>query len=328
MSSEILAINDLRVTFPGADGSDLVAVDGVSLSVRAGEVVGIAGESGSGKTLTALSALGLLPRGTRTQGTVLVDGADVLSLGRRELRDLRGGSVAMVFQDPMAALHPMLTVERQLTEHVRFHKGLNRRAARTRATELLEQVRIPDPSRTLRAYPHQFSGGMRQRIAIAMALACDPKLLMADEPTTALDVTVQAGVLRLLDQLRREEGLAVVVITHDLGVLSAIADRVLVMYAGRAVEVGTVGNVLGEPRHPYTTGLLAALPHPDRGESRPTPIAGIPPRLGQIPGGCAFHPRCPAAVAACSDTRPALISIGDDRGLACAVDPYRKDLAP
>lgn len=327
MSTDILSISDLRVTFPGADGSDLVAVDGVSLSVKAGEVLGIAGESGSGKTLTALSALGLLPRGTRTEGTVLVDGADVLSMGPKELRNLRGNSVAMVFQDPMAALHPMLTVERQLTEHVRFHKGLNRRAARARATELLEQVRIPDPSRTLRAYPHQFSGGMRQRIAIAMALACSPKLLLADEPTTALDVTVQAGVLRLLDQLRREENLGVVVITHDLGVLSAISDRVTVMYAGRAVEEGSVGDVLGNPRHPYTRGLLAALPHPDQGDAPPTPIAGIPPRLGAVPSGCAFHPRCTAAVEACSEKRQVLLSIGGGRSLACAVDPYVEKVA-
>lgn len=327
MTADLLSISDLRIAFPGPGSEDRLAVDGVSLSVKAGEILGIAGESGSGKTLTALSALGLLPHGTRTEGKVLVDGTDVLSLRPRELRSLRGNSVAMVFQDPMAALHPMLTVEKQLTEHVRFHQGLNRRAARTRATELLEQVRIPDPSRTLGAYPHQFSGGMRQRIAIAMALACRPKLLLADEPTTALDVTVQAGVLRLLDQLRREEDLGVVVITHDLGVLSAIADRVVVMYAGRAVEEGPVSEVLGRPRHPYTRGLLAALPHPDDADAPITPIAGVPPRLGAIPPGCAFHPRCTMAVESCSEIRPVPVSIGDKRTLACTVDPYANEAA-
>jgi oligopeptide transport system ATP-binding protein len=260
----LLELADLRVRLPRHDGWRAV-VDGVSLAVDAGEVLGIAGESGSGKTMTALALLGLLPHGARTEGSARFDGRELVGADDRELRAVRGREIAMVFQDPATALHPMLPVQTLVTEHARHHLGLDKRSARARALELLEQVRIPDPERALRAYPHELSGGMRQRVAIAAALACGPKLLLADEPTTALDVTVQAGILRLLDRLRKEEGLAVVVITHDLGVISALADRVVVMRDGVVVESGPTATVLTEPGHAYTRTLLDALPPAHRG---------------------------------------------------------------
>jgi oligopeptide/dipeptide ABC transporter ATP-binding protein len=240
------------------------------------------------------------------------------------LRDVRGREIAVVFQDPMTSLHPMLSVGRQLTEHVRHHLGLSAKAAQARAADLLDQVRIPDPAGALRRYPHQFSGGMRQRIAIAMALGCEPRLLVADEPTTALDVTVQAGILRLLDRLRAESDLSVILITHDLGVLSSVADRLYIYYAGRVVESGTTGEVMRTPRHPYTQGLLRALPRPDDAEPKLTPIPGTPPSLGAVPGGCAFHPRCGYAVPACATDRPELAVLASGRASACPVDPLRQ----
>ena len=313
----ILRARELRVTLPG----DLHAVDGVDLELRRGEILGVAGESGSGKTMTALTLFGLLPHGARTSGSLEFAGQDVLRLAAKQQQALRGKRIAMVFQDPMTSLHPMLTVAKQVTEHLRVHTGLGRKAALARAAELLEQVRIPDPTRTLKSYPHQFSGGMRQRVAIAIALACNPELLVADEPTTALDVTVQAGILRLLDRLRREEGLSIMLITHDLGVMSSLADRIAVMYAGRIVETGTTAEVLGSPRHPYTRGLLAALPHPEAGDRPLTPIGGSPPAIDDRPPGCAFHPRCAFAVDSCAVDLPLLTAIGPGRSLACPVDP-------
>jgi oligopeptide/dipeptide ABC transporter ATP-binding protein len=228
----------------------------------------------------------------------------------------------MVFQDPLTSLHPMLSVGKQLTEHVRRHLGVGKRDAERQAISALEEVRIPDPASALRAFPHQFSGGMRQRIAIAIALACRPKLLIADEPTTALDVTVQAGILRLLDRLRKENDLSVILITHDLGVMSAIADRVSIFYAGRVVEAGLREEVLRTPRHPYTRALLDALPHPEAGEDKPlVAIGGAPPSPGAIPLGCAFHPRCAYAVETCRVEVPPLVPKGD-RLLACPPDPF------
>jgi oligopeptide/dipeptide ABC transporter ATP-binding protein len=228
----------------------------------------------------------------------------------------------MVFQDPFTSLHPMLTVGKQLTDHMRLHLGLGGKAAERRAVELLEEVRLPDPHAALHRYPHQFSGGMRQRIAIAVALACRPKLLIADEPTTALDVTVQAGILRLLDRLRREHDLGVILITHDLGVLSSIADRVAIFYAGRVVELGAREDVLQRPRHPYTRALLDALPHPESAKERDlVAIEGTPPTPGRIPSGCPFHPRCRYAIDVCSTADPPLEPVGA-RKLACHVDPF------
>jgi oligopeptide/dipeptide ABC transporter ATP-binding protein len=300
----------------------LTIVDGVDYRVERGEVFGVAGESGSGKTISMLALLGLLPDGASVEGRVRFDDRDLLALSTTRRREIAGRDLAMVFQDPMTSLHPMLSVGRQLTEHVRLHLGFDRRAAEQRALELLDEVRIPDGREALRAYPHQFSGGMRQRIAIAIALACRPKLLIADEPTTALDVTVQAGILRLLDRLRRENDLAVVLITHDLGVMSAIADRVSIFYAGRVVEAGPRQDVLRRPRHPYTQALLDALPHPEAArDERLVAIPGSPPSPGNIPGGCAFNPRCSYAREDCRVHVPPLVPAGG-RDLACPVDPF------
>jgi oligopeptide transport system ATP-binding protein len=316
----LLEVEGLRVRLPTAGGLVLV-VDRVDYAVEPGEVFGIAGESGSGKTVSMLALLGLLPDGAVVEGAARFGGRDLLRLPRKRLREISGRELAMVFQDPLTSLHPMLSVGRQLTDHARRHLRLGPRAAERRAVELLEEVRIPDPERARRAYPHQFSGGMRQRIAIAIALACRPKLLIADEPTTALDVTVQAGILRLLDRLRRENELAVVLITHDLGVMSSIADRVSIFYAGRVVESGPRDAVLQRPRHPYTRALLDALPHPEALRDEPlVAIAGAPPSPGRIPPGCAFHPRCPYALEACRHEVPGLAEV-NGRRLACPVDP-------
>jgi oligopeptide/dipeptide ABC transporter ATP-binding protein len=294
---------------------------GVDLRLAPGRVHGLAGESGSGKTMTGLAVLGLLPHGARASGAVRLGERDLLAMPPKELNRVRGGEIAMVFQDPATSLHPMLTVGKQLTEHMRHHLGLGRAEARARAVELLAKVRIPGPAEAFGRFPHQFSGGMRQRIAIAVALACRPRLLIADEPTTALDVTVQAGIIRLLDRLRREQGLSIVLITHDLGVLSSIADRVAVFYAGRVVELGPRADVLGHPRHPYTRGLLDALPHPEAAERPLVAIPGSPPAPSAIPPGCPFHPRCAYAEPVSRERVPELRPV-DGRLLACHVDPF------
>jgi oligopeptide transport system ATP-binding protein len=317
----VLEVEGLRVRLPTPTGFATV-VDGVDYRVEPAQVFGVAGESGSGKTMSMLALLGLLPPGAVVEGRASFGGKDLLRLRGRELRAISGRDIGMVFQDPMTSLHPMLSVGRQLTEHVRRHLGLGQRAATQRASNLLEQVRIPDPSSALHAYPHQFSGGMRQRIAIAIALACGPRLLIADEPTTALDVTVQAGILRLLDSLRREYELSVVLITHDLAVMSSIADRVSIFYAGRVVESGARGDVLRKPRHPYTRALLDALPHPEVARDTPlVAIKGTPPSPQQIPAGCPYHPRCSFAIDVCTTQDPPLAAV-DGRRLACHVDPF------
>jgi len=318
----LLEVRDLTIDLPGHGGAIRI-VDHVDLDVTPGRVLGIAGESGSGKTMTALALLGLLPHGAITGGSARFGDRELLRLSKREWRDVRGDDIAVVFQDPMTALHPMLTVERQLTEHVRRHLGVGRREARERAIDLLRKVQLPDPEGALGNHPHQFSGGMRQRIAIAMALACDPKLLIADEPTTALDVTVQAGILRLLKQLCDDEGLAVIVVTHDLGVMSTVSDELSVFYAGRVVEHGPTAALLRDPRHPYTRGLLDSLPDPTRPDEPLTPIEGAPATPANRPPGCALHPRCAHAVASCAGDVPPLLDIGDGRRLACPPDPLR-----
>ncbi|MGH3077154.1 MAG: ABC transporter ATP-binding protein [Gaiellaceae bacterium] len=317
----ILEVERLRVSLPTPDGPATV-VDGIDYRIEPGEVFGIAGESGSGKTMSVLALMGLLPQDATVEGRALFEGQDLLRLPPSKLRRICGRELAMVFQDPMTSLHPMLSIGTQLTEHVRLHLGLGRRGAAELAVEALRDVRIPDPESALQAFPHQFSGGMRQRIAIAVALACRPKLLVADEPTTALDVTVQAGIIRLLDRLRHESGLTIVLITHDLGVLSSIADRVAVFYAGRIVEAGARSGVLGHPRHPYTRGLLDALPHPEAAATPLIAIQGAPPTPRRIPPGCAFHPRCGYAQASCREAIPPLVPV-NGRALACPVDPLR-----
>lgn len=317
--STLLQVEGLRVRLPTPAGPATV-VDGIDYRVEPGEVFGIAGESGSGKTMSVLALMGLLPPRAAVEGHAVFEGRDLLHLSPRDLRRICGRELAMVFQDPMTSLHPMLSVGTQLTEHVRRHLRLSRRDAAERALELLREVRIPDPDSAVHAFPHQFSGGMRQRIAIAVALACRPTLLVADEPTTALDVTVQAGIIRLLDRLRNESGLTIVLITHDLGVLSAIADRVAVFYAGRVVEAGSRADVLSRPRHPYTRGLLDALPHPEAAAAPLVAIPGAPPAPRLVPPGCAFHPRCRHARDSCREAVPPLVPV-NGRELACPVDP-------
>lgn len=318
----LLEVDHMRVSLRGEHGP-IKIVDGISFAVEPGEIFGVAGESGSGKTMATLALLRLLPRNSVVEGRAMFHGTDLLRLRDRALRAQRGNELSMVFQDPMTALHPMLNIERQLTDHVKSHLKVRKRAARARAIELLEEVRIPDPERALSSYPHQFSGGMRQRIAIAIALACHPSLLIADEPTTALDVTVQAGIIDLLARLRRDHGLAVILITHDLGVMSAIADRLTIFYAGRVVETGPTADVIRSPRHPYTRGLLSALPHPEATDRRPlVPIPGVPATPQRRPDGCAFNPRCHHATDVCRTTLPPLVEIGDGRRHACLLDPY------
>jgi oligopeptide/dipeptide ABC transporter ATP-binding protein len=324
MTAPLLSVRGLRVRLATASGP-VTVVDGIDYDVAHGEVFGIAGESGSGKTISVLALLDLLPDGAAVEGTAMFDGVDLLRLGPRAMRDVRGQQIAMVFQDPMTSLHPMMSIGLQITEHIRFHLGVSAAAARARAVELLSEVRIPDAAGALNAYPHQFSGGMRQRIAIAIALACGPRILIADEPTTALDVTVQAGILRLLDRLRRQSQLSVILITHDLGVMSSIADELMVMYAGRVAESGPTASVLGTPRHPYTAGLLAALPHPEALEDTPlVSIGGSPPSPQARPGGCPFHPRCAYALPSCATDVPRLSAVDGStaRRLACPPDPF------
>ncbi|MFF3273103.1 dipeptide ABC transporter ATP-binding protein [Streptomyces chrestomyceticus] len=299
-----LQVTDLHVTFPGEHGP-VHAVRGLSYAVRPGEVLGIVGESGSGKSAAAQAVLGLLPDGTAVRGSVELDGRELLGLGDAALSRIRGNGISMVFQDPLSALTPVYSIGSQLVEALRVHQDLSRKAARDRAVELLALVGIPDPRRRADAFPHEFSGGMRQRAVIAMAIANDPRVIVADEPTTALDVTVQAQILDVLRTAREVTGAAIVLITHDLGVVAGFADRVQVMYAGRPVEAGTVDAIYYRPRMPYTIGLLGATPRLDGPTGVPlTPVHGAPPSLTALPPGCPFAPRCPVAVPQCHETEP------------------------
>jgi oligopeptide transport system ATP-binding protein len=312
----VLSVRELVVEFATADGV-VSAVNGVGFDLAAGETLAILGESGSGKSVTAQAVMGLIERpGRVVGGAVRFEGRDLLAASAEERRRVRGSGLAMVFQDPLSALNPVWSVGFQIGELFRVHRGLSRRESRRRAVELLERVRIPAAAQRVGEYPHQFSGGMRQRVMIAMALALDPKVLIADEPTTALDVTVQAQILELLDDLRTETGMGLLLITHDLGVVAETADRVAVMYAGRIVETGPTDAVLASPAHPYTEGLLASVPRGQSGrEERLRPIAGAPPSLARIPPGCPFHPRCPYAIERCRTERPPLEDpdLGRDR---------------
>ena len=321
MSELLLEVRDLHVHYP-VDGGLSRAVDGVSLDVRRGETLAVVGESGSGKSQTMYGVLGLVPRppGRVFGGGAYFEGEDLLRASERRLREIRGNRIAMIFQDPMTALNPFLTVERQLTEVLEVHKGMRRKEARGLAIEMLAKVGIPDPERRIDQYPHQFSGGMRQRVMIAMALLCRPALLVADEPTTALDVTIQAQILELLRATRREMDGSIILITHDLGVVAGNADRIAVMYAGRVVEKGPAREIFEAPLHPYTRGLLASVPRLDAEQKAPlVPIAGQPPDPSRLPTGCPFRPRCPAAVASCAQQYPPTRSAGPEREVACWV---------
>jgi oligopeptide/dipeptide ABC transporter ATP-binding protein len=323
MSDQVLRIEDLRVRFSTRRGL-LLAVGGVSLELAANEVVGIVGESGSGKTLTGLSVLGLEPPGAAVSGHVWFRGEDLRSASDRRLQQVRGASIAMIFQEPMTALNPSLTVGWQVSEVVRRHQGLSRQAARNRVLDLFELVRLPDGAQHLHSYPHQLSGGMRQRVMIAMAIACDPAVLIADEPTTALDPTIQAQILGLLRDLRATLGMAVLLITHNLAVVRGFADRVLVMYAGHLLEEAPTDSLYTAPGHPYTAGLLGAVPQPDsdRDTRRLTPIPGQVPLLSGESEQCVFSPRCPYAEPRCLTAQPPLRPVGPGRShlAACVLD--------
>jgi peptide/nickel transport system ATP-binding protein len=322
----LLEIRDLAVRFPTADGL-VNAVDGLSFSVHRGETFCIVGESGSGKSVTNLAILGLVNR-KRAQitGEALFKGRDLLPLSNEQLRRIRGKEMAMIFQDPFACLHPMYRVGDQLVEAIEAHERAPKRIARRRVVELLGQVGIPNPNQRFDDYPHQYSGGMRQRAMIAMALVNNPEILIADEPTTALDVTVQAQILELIDRVKRDFDVGVILITHDLGVVADVAQRVMVMYAGRAMEVGTRDEVFGKPLHPYTWGLLESIPRVDQKIALLRPIEGSPPSLIFVPPGCPFHPRCPHRFAPCDQERPDLRDRGAGHDEAChlSVDDKRR----
>ncbi len=315
----LLSVRGLRTVFR-AGGGAVVAVDDVSFDVAKGETLGIVGESGSGKSVTQLSLLGLLPSPPARieAGSAMFEGQDLLRLGADALRRLRGNRVAMIFQDPMTCLNPFLRVSTQLAEVLEAHTDLPPRTRLERAVEMLRLVGIPDPEARVHQYPHQFSGGMRQRVMIAMALMCSPKLLIADEPTTALDVTIQAQILDLLRRLRREQGMSIVLITHDLGVVAGMADRVLVMYAGNFVEEAPVAELFARPQHPYTMGLLRSVPRVDSEGREPlVPIAGQPPDLANKPAGCPFAPRCVFALPECSTKRPDVREVSPGHRVRC-----------
>ncbi len=315
-AAPLVEVSDLSVRFVSREAT-VHAVNHVSFAARRGEVLCILGESGSGKSVTLRTLMRLLPRQARIEGDVRVNGQDVLAMRSGELRDLRGGLVAMIFQEPMTALDPVYTVGQQIGETVRCHTGCDKAAARARALELLELVRIPSAERRLDAYPHELSGGLRQRAMIAMALSCNPQLLLADEPTTALDATVQVQVLILLRRLQRELGMGMIFVTHDLGVAAEIADTIAVMYAGRIVEVGPVADVLNDPRHPYTAGLLASTVHGhDKGRDIDA-IPGSPPDMRRLSAGCSFAPRCSRRTGACLSALPEAQFPAPGRTVAC-----------
>src|SRR5262245_60897853 len=322
MSDALLEVRDLR-TYIYTRRGVVKAVDGASFSVRRGETLGIVGESGSGKSMTCLSVLRLVPEpgGRIVGGEIVFDGQDLLAKTPDEMRRLRGSQIAMILQDPMASLNPALTVGEQIAETLRLHRGLRGRDLDARVLELLRQVRISDPERRVHAYPHQMSGGIRQRVAGAIAISCRPSLLIADEPTTSLDVTIQAQYLRLLKDIQRETHLAMVFVTHDLGIVAKLCDRVAVMYAGRIVETGTTREIFNRPRHPYTIGLLSCLPTLTRGREPLTAIEGQPPDLAQVPPGCSFAPRCPLVEARCRQAPPPLEPVAPEHLVACLRTP-------
>jgi len=313
----LLEVDGLTVGFATEAGT-LVAVDRVSFTLDAGETLGLVGESGCGKSATCLAALGLLPpNGRILGGRVLLDGRDLVAMPEADLDKARGGTAAMIFQDPLTSLNPVHSLGWQIGEALSLHRGLAGAAADAEAVRLLDRVGITDPKRRLREYPHQLSGGMNQRAMIAMALACKPRLLVADEPTTALDVIIQAQIIDLLVEIQREEGLALLLVTHDLGVVAEMADRVAVMYAGRMIETAPAIDLFGRHRHPYTSGLLASLPRVDQRVERLAPIDGTVPWLGDLPSGCTFRPRCPRVLPSCAEIVPALAPEAASHRTAC-----------
>ncbi len=318
-SSPLLSVRNLRTVFELGGGQIAKAVDDVSFDLSAGEILGIVGESGSGKSITALTIMGLLPKPPAkvAGGEILFEGRDLLACAPAELRRIRGGSISMIFQEPMTSLNPVFTIGDQLTETIRAHERIGAEACRRRAIEMLDKVGIASAAKRLSDYPHQLSGGMRQRVMIAMAIACSPKLLIADEPTTALDVTIQSQILYLLSGLRRDLGMAVIMITHNMGVVAEFADRVMVMYAGRAVESAPVEALFNSPRHPYTRGLLDSIPVIEDERDRLATIPGSLPDPRDLPPGCRFEPRCGFAIDQCRATPPELVQVGLGHASAC-----------
>ncbi|WP_291288427.1 ABC transporter ATP-binding protein [Enorma sp.] len=302
----LLEVNDLKMYFHTQDGI-VHAVDGVSYTLDRGETLGVVGESGSGKSVTHMTIMGLIdmPPGKIEGGDILYRGESLLEKSEEEMQHIRGNDIAMIFQDPMTSLNPVYKIGRQVGEGLRLHRGYSKQEAQERAVELLRLVGIPNPEKRVNEYPHQFSGGMRQRVMIAMALACDPDILIADEPTTALDVTIQAQIIELMQEMQQKNGNAIIMITHDLGVVADMADKIMVMYAGRPVEFGTADEIFYESRHPYTWGLIRSIPEQAVDEKKPlTPIHGNPPSLVNLPSGCPFAPRCPYAVDVCHEKLP------------------------
>ena len=316
----LLDVTDLCVRFNTPEGA-VEAVSNISFAIASGESVGVVGESGSGKSQVFMAIMGLLAANGRADGSITFDGEEILGLPAKRLNAIRGGRIAMIFQDPMTSLNPYLRVSRQMTEVLVQHRGMGEADARRHAVEMLGRVRIPEAARRFDMYPHEYSGGMRQRVMIAMALLCEPELLIADEPTTALDVTVQAQILDLLRELKQDMDTAIVLITHDLGVVAGLCDRILVMYAGRIVEKGGVRDLFYDPRHPYARGLLASMPRIDEAAHGELPtIAGQPPNLQSLPAGCPFRPRCIDAFDRCTRERPNLRAFAPDRARACHLE--------
>lgn len=317
MAEKLLSVRDLKTYFYTDDGV-VPAVDGVSFDLDRGGTIGIVGESGSGKSVTSLSVMGLVPRPGKIEGGVIeFEGENLLELSEAEMRDIRGNDISMIFQEPMTSLNPVFTVGNQITEAIVLHQDVDKAAAREKAIDMLRLVGIPSPEQRVDEYPHQLSGGMRQRVMIAMALSCNPKLLIADEPTTALDVTIQAQILDLMRELRENLGTAIMMITHDLGVIAELVEKVVVMYTGRIIEAADTYTIFKNPQHPYTIGLLASIPRLHGDGSRLQTIAGSVPIPGEFPKACGFHPRCAFAEELCAKVRPPFFDLGNDHHAAC-----------
>ena len=324
-ASPLIDIKGLRVLFHGDDGRTTHAVDSVDLSVAQGATLGLVGESGCGKSVTSLAIMGLLPKqSAKISGAIRFEGLDLLKAGDEKLRDLRGNRLAMIFQEPMTSLNPSYTIGNQLTEALRTHRSTSSEDARDRAIELLRRANIPSPEKRIDEYPHKLSGGMRQRVMIAMALACDPRLLIADEPTTALDVTLQAQILELMRELKAASGAAIILITHDLGVVAEVCDEVAVMYAGEIVERAAVDELFASPQHPYTVGLIGSIPRLDRRADHLATIEGMVPNMANLPGGCRFAARCPFVVDACTRAPPVLRELSPGHASRCVRAPLER----